>query len=39
VLEERGRRITCSFDSMSASTEDESVVQFLAQRARAVPLE
>ena len=39
VLEERGRRIKSSFDSMSASPEAESLVQFLAQRARAVPLE
>ncbi|WHZ28179.1 MAG: hypothetical protein OJF51_002977 [Nitrospira sp.] len=39
VLEERGRRTRSSFDSMSASPQAESLVQFLAQRARAVPLE
>jgi hypothetical protein len=39
VLEERGRQMKSSFDSMSASPQAESLIQFLAQRARAVPLE
>lgn len=39
VLEEGGRRLKVSFDSMSTPPEVEPLVQFLAQRAHAVPLE
>lgn len=39
ALEENGARMTASFDSMSTPPQAESLVQFLAQRARAVPLE
>jgi hypothetical protein len=39
VVEERGRRMKVSFDSMSTPQQAESLVQFLAQRAHAVPLE
>jgi hypothetical protein len=39
VLEDKGKRITASFDSMSTPPQVESLVQFLAQRAHAVPLE
>jgi hypothetical protein len=39
VLEENGRRIKASFDSMTTPPQVEPLVQFLAQRAHAVPLE
>lgn len=39
VLEENGKRITASFDSMTTPPQVEPLRQFLARRARAVPLE
>lgn len=39
ALEENGKRVKVSFDSMSTPPQAESLVRFLRQRAHAVPLE
>jgi hypothetical protein len=39
VLEEKGRRVKAVFDSMTTSPQVEPLVQFLAHRSYAVPLE
>lgn len=39
ALEESGKRLKVSFDSMTTPPQIEPLLQFLSQRARAVPLE
>ncbi|NGZ02207.1 MAG: hypothetical protein CV090_04045 [Nitrospira sp. WS238] len=39
ALEENGKHIRASFDSMTTPSQVEPLLRFLAQRARAVPLE
>jgi hypothetical protein len=39
VLEEKGKRIKASFDSMTTPPSVEPLLRFLAQRVHAVPLE